>query len=147
MMKTFSSLARTLGEGWVEMSLRTLIPVQDQSEVAQRAETTVTECSMTSCASARFSDTFLHRAWTAESTHSDFVGFPQRGTPDEKIKDPSVENPELKGSPFYAWAHPYITIRATPTARDFFLANFYPSGLFTCIFQKPLPRFFSVGCG
>ena len=69
-------------------------------EVAQRAETTVTECSMTSCASARFSDTFLHHAWTAESTHSDFVGFPQRGTPDEKIKDPSVENPEFKGSPF-----------------------------------------------
>ena len=100
MMKTFSSLARTLGEGWVEMSLRTLIPVQDQSEVAQRAETTVTECSTTSCASARFSDTFLHRAWTAESTHSDFVGFPQRGTPEEKIKDPSVENPEFKGSPF-----------------------------------------------
>ena len=35
----------------------------------------------------------------------------------------------------------YIAIRATLTARDFFLAYFYPSGPFTCIFPKPLPIF------
>ena len=40
----------------VEISARTLIPLlcQDKSTVAQRAETTVTECSSTSCALARF---------------------------------------------------------------------------------------------
>ena len=32
-------------------------------------------------------------------------------------------------------------MHATLTARGFFLANFYPSGPFTCIFPKPLPRF------
>ena len=35
-----------------------------------------------------------------------------------------------------------IGMHATLTARDFFLANFYPSDPFTCIFSKPLPRFF-----
>ena len=34
-------------------------------------------------------------------------------------------------------AGPYIAMHATPTARDFFLVNFYPSSLFTCIFPKP----------
>ena len=33
----------------------------------------------------------------------------------------------------------YIAIYATLTARYFFLAYFYPSGPFTCIFPKPLP--------
>ena len=34
----------------------------------------------------------------------------------------------------------YIATHATLTARDFFLAYFYPSGPFTCIlFPKPLP--------
>ena len=28
----------------------------------------------------------------------------------------------------------YIAMKATLTGRDFFLANFYPSGPFTCIF-------------
>ena len=30
------------------------------------------------------------------------LGVPQWGTADEEIKDPSVENPELKGSTFKA---------------------------------------------
>ena len=33
---------------------------QDQSTVAQRAETTVAECSLTSCVGARFPDRFPH---------------------------------------------------------------------------------------
>ena len=53
---------------------------------------------------------------------------PQWGTEDAEIKDPSVENQELKGSPFKAW---YIAMHATLTARDFFLANFYLSGPFS----------------
>ena len=36
----------------------------------------------------------------------------------------------------------YIAIRATLTARDFFLAYFYPSSPFTCIFSKTSPDFF-----
>ena len=40
----------------IEISSRTLIPLfcQDQSTVAQRAQTTVTECSLTSCLWVRF---------------------------------------------------------------------------------------------
>ena len=38
----------------------------------------------------------------------------------------------------------YIAIYATLTARDFFLANFYPSGPFTCSFSKTSPKFFFV---
>ena len=35
-----------------------------------------------------------------------------------------------------------IAIRATLTDRDFFLAYFYPSSTFTCIFSKTSPDFF-----
>ena len=35
-----------------------------------------------------------------------------------------------------------IAIHATLTARDFFLAYFYPSGSFICIFSKTSPEFF-----
>ena len=38
----------------------------------------------------------------------------------------------------------YIVIHATLTARDFFLATFYPSGPFTCIFSKTSPQMFLV---
>ena len=41
--------------------------------MAQRAETTVAEFFLTSCVWARFPDRFPLYAWTAESTHSDFV--------------------------------------------------------------------------
>ena len=65
-----------------------------------------------------------------------------KGSP---IKVPSVDNIELKGSPIRACSR--YDIYATLTTRDFFLANFYPSGPFTCIFSKPLPSFSFVGCG
>ena len=35
-------------------------------------------------------------------------------------------------------------MHATPTARDFFLANFYPSSPFICIFPQNLSRVFLV---
>ena len=41
----------------------------------------------------------------------------------------------------------YIAIHTTLTARDIFLANFYPSGPFTCIFPKPLLSFSCASCG
>ena len=41
----------------------------------------------------------------------------------------------------------YIAIPAMLTARDFFLAYFYPCSLFICIFSKTSPEFSCVGCG
>ena len=38
----------------------------------------------------------------------------------------------------------YIAIHATLTAKDFYLAYFYPSGPFICIFSKTSPNFFPV---
>ena len=67
---------------------------------------------------------------------------PQWGAADAKIKVSSVENTELKGSPLKPGAGQYIAIRATLTASDFFLANFYLSGPFTRIFSKTSPEFF-----
>ena len=40
----------------------------------------------------------------------------------------------------------YIAIQATLTARDFFLANFCPSGQFTCISSKSSPESFLCVC-
>ena len=58
---------------------------------------------------------------------------PQWGAADAEIKVPSDENTELKR------VGQYIAIHAALTARDFFLAYFYPSGPFTCIcFSKSL---------
>ena len=62
---------------------------------------------------------------------------PQWGAADAEIKVPSVESTELEGSPFKAPVGQYIALHATLTARDFFLANFYPSGPFTCILFFP----------
>ena len=68
---------------------------------------------------------------------------PQWGAADAEIKVPSGENTELKRSPFKAWSRSvYIAIHATLTPRDFFLAYFYTSGPFTCIFFQNLSRFF-----
>ena len=64
--------------------------------------------------------------------------FPQWGAAVAEIKVPSVENTELKGSPFKAWSRSVCSLHATLTARDFYLVHFYSSGPFTCIFpQKP----------
>ena len=76
----------------------------------------------------------------------------ERERADAEIKVPSDENTELKGSPFWDVVNAlspvslkpgvgqYVAMHATLTARDFFLANFYHSGPFTCIFvPKPLP--------
>ena len=50
--------------------------------------------------------------------------------------------PSVKVLPLKPWVGWYIAINATPTARNFFLAYFYPSGPFTCIFSKTSPKFF-----
>ena len=66
------------------------------------------------------------------------------GTADAEIRDPSVQNPHLKVLPFKPGAGPYKATHATPTARDFFLTNFYPPRPFTCIFSKASPDVFPV---
>ena len=72
---------------------------------------------------------------------------PQWGAADAEIKVPSGENTELKRSPLKPGIGQSIAIHATLTARDFFLAYFYHSGPFTCIFSKTSPNFSYVGCG
>ena len=70
------------------------------------------------------------------------LSIPQWGAADAEIKVSSAENTEFKGSPYKAWSRSYIAMHATLTAMDFFLANVYPSGPFTCIFSEPSPDFF-----
>ena len=65
----------------------------------------------------------------------------------QKLKTHLLRIQSWKVLPFKPGAGPYIAMHATPTARDFFLANFYPSGPFPAFFQTT-PKFFScVGCG
>ena len=72
---------------------------------------------------------------------------PQWGVADAEIKVPSDENTELKGSPFKAWSRSVYDMHATLTARDFFLADFYPCSPFTLILTESSPDFSCVGCG
>ena len=69
---------------------------------------------------------------------------PQWGAADAEIKVPSGENTELNVLPFKPGVGQYIAIHATLTATDFFLAYFYTSGTFTCIFSKTSPECFPV---
>ena len=54
----------------------------------------------------------------------------------QKLKSYLVRTQSLNVLPLKPGVGQYIAIHATPTARDFFLAYFYPSGPFTCIFPK-----------
>ena len=56
----------------------------------------------------------------------------------QKLKSNLMRTQSLKVLPLKPGVGQYIAVHATLTARDFFLANFYPSGPFTCIFSKPL---------
>ena len=61
----------------------------------------------------------------------------------QKLKFHLVRTQSLNVLPLKPRVGQYIAIHAKITARNFFLAYFYPSGPFTCIFQN-LPRFFPV---
>ena len=65
----------------------------------------------------------------------------------QKLKSHLVRTQSLNVLPLKSGVGQYIAIHATLTAWNFFLAYFYPSGPFTCIFPKPLPIFSCVGCG
>ena len=60
----------------------------------------------------------------------------------QKVKSHLVRTQSLNVLPLTPGVGQYITIHATLAARNFFLAYFYPSGPFTCIFSKTSPNFF-----
>ena len=62
----------------------------------------------------------------------------------QKLKSHLVRTQSLNVLPLKPGVGQYIAIHATHTARDFFLAYFYLSGPFTCIFFQNLSRFFHV---
>ena len=62
----------------------------------------------------------------------------------QKLKPHLMRTQSLKVLPLKPGVGENIAIHATLTFRDFFLAYFYPSGPFTCIFSKPCPEFFCV---
>ena len=66
----------------------------------------------------------------------------QWGAADAEIKVPSVENTELKGFPFKTWSRSVYSHTCYAYWKGFFLAYFYPSGPYTCIFSKTSPEFF-----
>ena len=65
----------------------------------------------------------------------------------QKLKSHLVRTQSLNVLPLKPGIGQYIAIHATLTARNFFLAYFYASGPFICIFSKPLLIFSCVGCG
>ena len=65
----------------------------------------------------------------------------------QKIKSHLVGTQSLNVLPLKPGVGQCIAIHTTLTARDFFLAYFYTSGPFTCIFSKTSPDFSCVGCG
>ena len=60
----------------------------------------------------------------------------------QKLKSHLMRTQSLKVLLFKPGVGQYIATHTTLTARDFFLANFYPSGPFTCIFSKISPELF-----
>ena len=68
-------------------------------------------------------------------------------TSTQKLKSYLVRTQSLNVLPLNLGIGQYIAIHAALTARDFFLAYFYPSGPFTCIFSKALLIFSCAGCG
>ena len=59
----------------------------------------------------------------------------------QKLKSHLVRTQSLNVLPLKPGVGQYTAIHATLTGRDFFLAYFYPSAPFSCIFPKPLPIF------
>ena len=63
----------------------------------------------------------------------------------QKLRSHLMRTQSLNVLPFKPGVGQYIAIHATLTAGEFFLAYFYPSSPFTCIFfPKPLPIFYPV---
>ena len=65
----------------------------------------------------------------------------------QKLKSHLMRTQSLNILPLKPGVGQCIGILATLTARDFFLAHFYPSSIPLHFFQKPLPVFSCVGSG
>ena len=65
----------------------------------------------------------------------------------QKLKSHLVRTQSLNVLPLKPGVGQYIAIHSTLTERHFFLAYFYPSSPFTCIFCKTAPDFSGVGSG
>ena len=59
----------------------------------------------------------------------------------QKLKSHLVRTQSLNVLPLKPEVGQYIAMYGTLTAREFFLAYFYPSSPFTCIFSKTSPDF------
>ena len=66
------------------------------------------------------------------------------GTADAESKVPSVENTELRCSPFKALSRSIYSHTCCTYSQGFLPCYFYSSGQFTCIFSKKTSRFFPV---
>ena len=62
----------------------------------------------------------------------------------QKLKSNLVRTQSLNVLPLKPGVGQYMAIHSTLTAKDFFLAYFYTSGPFTCIFSKTSPDIFPV---
>ena len=65
----------------------------------------------------------------------------------QKLKSHLVRTQRLNSLPLKPGVGQYIATNARLTANDIFLANFNPSGPYTCYFCKTSPDFSCVGCG
>ena len=82
-------------------------------------------------------------SWCFSCANYCFFTFPRSGElRTQKLKSHLVRTQSLNVLPFKPGVGQYIAVYATLTARDFFLAYFYTSGPFTCIFSKTSPNFF-----
>ena len=89
---------------------------------------------------------FLHKEYMQYNQLS-LCSSPQWGAANKEIKSHLVRTQSLNVLPLKLGVGQYIAIHATLSFRDFFLAYFYPSGPFTCIFSKTFPDFSCAGCG
>ena len=65
----------------------------------------------------------------------------------QKLRSHLVRIQSLNVLPLKPGVGQYIAIHVMLAATDFFLAYFYPSGPFTCIFSQTSPNLSCVGCG
>ena len=71
------------------------------------------------------------------------MGNPRNGElQTQKFKSHLMRTQSLNVLPLKPGVSQYTAMHAMLTTRDFFLANFYPSGPFTCMFSKASPEFF-----
>ena len=64
------------------------------------------------------------------------------GAPRWVLRRQKLQTYLLRTQPLEPGVGQYMTMYASPTARDVFLANFYRSSPFTCIFFQTSPEFF-----